>query len=249
MNCAANVTVYDAMYVALAETLACSLLTVHAMSAAAAGPRCPIDVIAGTRATRSGPDGGPSDDEKLAAMIAGLDADDVADLLLQAALEHDDVARAVRLAAADDGDRLQVLRQAVDASLRTRRFLDYWASSRWAADAAPVVDALRQEAERQQSKELVALIERGIGHLVKVLLTPTTRTARSARSPTTSSSSTPRCATPASPTRPRWRSGWCGSRSRTRTSSSSTPSATAPRSATTDSPPTAARWPSEPTGG
>jgi hypothetical protein len=114
---------------------------------------------------------GPPDDEKLAAMIAGLDPDDVADLLVRAALEHDDVARAVRLAAADDGDRLQVLRQAVDASLRTRRFLDYWASSRWAADAAPVVDALRQEAERQQSKELVALIERGIGHLVKVLLT------------------------------------------------------------------------------
>ena len=114
---------------------------------------------------------GPSDDEKLAAMIAGLDPDDVADLLVRAALEHDDVARAVRLAAADDGDRLQVLRQAVDGSLRTRRFLDYWASSRWAADAAPVVDALRQEAERQQSKELVALIERGIGHLVKVLLT------------------------------------------------------------------------------
>ena len=114
---------------------------------------------------------GPSDDQKLAAMIDGLHPDDVADLLMQAALEHDDVARAVRLAAADDGDRLQVLRQAVDASLRTRRFLDYWASSRWAADAAPVVDALRQEAERQQSKELVALIERGIGHLVKVLLT------------------------------------------------------------------------------
>ena len=114
---------------------------------------------------------GAPDDEKLAAMIARLDVDDVADLLVRAALEHDDVARAVRLAAADDGDRLQVLRQAVDASLRTRRFLDYWASSRWAADAAPVVDALRQEAERQQSKELVALIERGIGHLVKVLLT------------------------------------------------------------------------------
>jgi uncharacterized Zn finger protein len=114
---------------------------------------------------------GPPDDEKLAAMIAGLDPDDVADLLVRAALEHDDVARAVRLAAADDGDRLQVLRQAVDGSLRTRRFLDYWASSRWAADAAPVVDALRQEGERQQSKELVALIERGIGHLVKVLLT------------------------------------------------------------------------------
>ena len=35
---------------------------------------------------------GPPDDEKLAAMIAGLDPDDVADLLVRAALEHDDVA-------------------------------------------------------------------------------------------------------------------------------------------------------------
>ena len=58
--------------------------------------------------------GGVDGEAALAAMIAGLDPDDVADLLVQAALEHDDVARAVRLAAADDGDRLQVLRQAVD---------------------------------------------------------------------------------------------------------------------------------------
>jgi uncharacterized Zn finger protein len=114
---------------------------------------------------------GSPEDEDLAALVARLDVDDVAALLVGAALDHDDVARAVRLAAADDTDRLQVLRQAVDASLRTRRFLDYWASSRWAADAAPVVDALRQEVERQQSKELVALLERGIGHLVKVLHT------------------------------------------------------------------------------
>ena len=43
----ANVTAYDAMYVALAETLACSLLTVDAKLAAAPGPRCPIEVITG----------------------------------------------------------------------------------------------------------------------------------------------------------------------------------------------------------
>lgn len=161
----------DTLYVAVAETLACSLLTVDAKLAQ--GP----DRVARSKSSPAHDERGPplmagrSDDEKLAAMIDGLDPDDVADLLVRAALEHDDVARAVRLAAADDGDRLQVLRQAVDGSLRTRRFLDYWASSRWAADAAPVVVALRDEAERQQSKELVALLERGIGHLVKVLLT------------------------------------------------------------------------------
>ena len=43
----ANVTAYDAMYVALAETLAGSLLTVDAKLAAAPGPRCPIEVIIG----------------------------------------------------------------------------------------------------------------------------------------------------------------------------------------------------------
>jgi predicted nucleic acid-binding protein len=43
----ANVTAYDATYVALAETLACSLLTVDAKLAAAPGPRCPIEVITG----------------------------------------------------------------------------------------------------------------------------------------------------------------------------------------------------------
>jgi len=43
----ANVTAYDAMYAALAETLACSLLTVDAKLAATPGPRCPIEVITG----------------------------------------------------------------------------------------------------------------------------------------------------------------------------------------------------------
>ena len=109
-------------------------------------------------------------DDELAAVIAGLDAGDVAALLMRAALDHDDVARTVRLAAADDNDRLRVLREAVDGGLRTRRFLDYSESSRWAGDAASVIDALRREADRQASNGVVMLIERGIGHLVKVLL-------------------------------------------------------------------------------
>ena len=55
----------------------------------------------------------PPDDEKLAATIAGLDPDDVADLLVRAALEHDDVVprasellrtREPRGPRADDGD-------------------------------------------------------------------------------------------------------------------------------------------------
>jgi predicted nucleic acid-binding protein len=41
----ANVSAYDATYVALAEHLACSLLTADARLAAAPGPRCAITLL------------------------------------------------------------------------------------------------------------------------------------------------------------------------------------------------------------
>jgi len=41
----ANVTAYDAVYVALAEALGCELLTGDAKLGRAAGPRCPIRVL------------------------------------------------------------------------------------------------------------------------------------------------------------------------------------------------------------
>ncbi len=41
----ANVTVYDAAYVALAETLGCELLTADQRLAGASGPRCAIRVL------------------------------------------------------------------------------------------------------------------------------------------------------------------------------------------------------------
>jgi predicted nucleic acid-binding protein len=41
----ANVTVYDAAYVALAETLGCELLTADRRLANASGPRCTIRVL------------------------------------------------------------------------------------------------------------------------------------------------------------------------------------------------------------
>src|SRR5262249_21350178 len=113
---------------------------------------------------------GSGDEAALAALSAGLAPDDVVRLLLRAALDHVEVARSVRLAASSESERLAVLRTAVDRGWRTRRFLDYWASSRWAADAIPVVDALRLEARRRPSRELVVLIERAVGHLVRVLL-------------------------------------------------------------------------------
>jgi len=45
----ANVTAYDAMYVALAEALGCELLTADQRLAGATGPRCSIRVLSGQR--------------------------------------------------------------------------------------------------------------------------------------------------------------------------------------------------------
>jgi hypothetical protein len=103
-------------------------------------------------------------------VVDRLDDAAIRRLLVTAAESHDDVARAVRLAGADDADRLAVLVAAVDDRLRTRRHLDYWASTEWARDAAPVVDALAAEVDDRPSAELVGLLQRAAAHLVKVIL-------------------------------------------------------------------------------
>jgi predicted nucleic acid-binding protein len=41
-----NVSIYDAAYVALAEALGCSLITADRGLAQAAGPRCPVELLA-----------------------------------------------------------------------------------------------------------------------------------------------------------------------------------------------------------
>ncbi|MCU0309027.1 MAG: hypothetical protein MUE51_14930 [Thermoleophilia bacterium] len=103
-------------------------------------------------------------------LVESLPEEDVRRLLVAAAETHEDVARAVRLAAADDGERLAVLRAAVDDRLRLRRHLDYWGSSRWAEDAAPVVSALAAQVAAGPSPELVLLLQRAAGHLVKAIM-------------------------------------------------------------------------------
>ena len=103
-------------------------------------------------------------------LVRRLDADALSALLVRAAENHDDVARAVRLAAASPTERLGVLRREVDRGLRTRRFLGYRESAEWAQEAAPVVDALAQAVAVEPSLELVALLERAVGHVIKVIL-------------------------------------------------------------------------------
>ena len=113
-------------------------------------------------------DGGA--DDQLADSLGRLGDVKVRALLLKAAADHDDVARALRLAATASGDRIVSLKTEVDAALRTRRFLGYRESIEWARNAAPVVDELAKQAVVAPSPELLALVERAIGHVVKVIL-------------------------------------------------------------------------------
>lgn len=113
---------------------------------------------------------GRDTDEPIEQVVARLDDATARRVLATAAEGHQDVMRAVRLAAAGETDRIAVLKAAVDDGLRTRRHLDYWGSSSWAKDAAPVVDALAEEVSVAPSAELVVLLQRAAGHLVKVIL-------------------------------------------------------------------------------
>lgn len=65
---------------------------------------------------------------------------------------------------------LAAAREAVDRQLRTRRHLDYHATNAWAEDAGPTVAELRRMADTAPSLQLVELLQRGVGHLVKVML-------------------------------------------------------------------------------
>ena len=65
---------------------------------------------------------------------------------------------------------LSQLRIAIDTRLRTRRFLDYWESSEWAVEAAPVVDAIGEAVAARPSAEILGLVGRSVGHMVKVIL-------------------------------------------------------------------------------
>lgn len=113
---------------------------------------------------------GPSDGgEHWDEVVARLDEDVVRRVLTGAAERNEDVARAVRLAAAESSERITVLKAEVDRGLRTRRSLDYWQSSEWAVEASPIVDALGDAVVSEPTRELVALLERAVGHVVKVI--------------------------------------------------------------------------------
>ena len=102
-------------------------------------------------------------------LVESFTHEELVDVVLDAAERHDDVARAVRLAAARKAGDLGALRREVDRALRTRRFLDYWKSMEWAQAARPVVAELERAVRTAPSRELVELLQRAAGHVVKVL--------------------------------------------------------------------------------
>ncbi len=106
----------------------------------------------------------------LGEVVGDLSPEVLREIVASAADRHDDVERHVRLAAAREEGDLAELRAEVDRGLRTRRFLGYRESSDWARAARPVVDELRSVAASSPSRDLVVLVERAVGHVVKVIM-------------------------------------------------------------------------------
>lgn len=108
-------------------------------------------------------------DEPVDRLVESFTREQLVEVVVDAAERHEDVARTVRLAAArKDGD-LGVLRREVDGALRTRRFLDYGASMEWARAGRPVAAELGLAVRAAPSRELVELLQRALGHVVKVI--------------------------------------------------------------------------------
>jgi hypothetical protein len=109
-------------------------------------------------------------ERELGEIVRELAIEDLREVLLSASDRHADVERQIRLAASRTAGDLAGLRTEVDRGLGTRRFLGYRESSEWARGARPVVDELRLAAERAPSNDLVLLLERAVGRVVKVIL-------------------------------------------------------------------------------
>ena len=103
-------------------------------------------------------------------LIAGLTVDELREVVAAAVDRHADVERQVRLIAARGAGDLAQLRAEVDRGLRTRRFLDYGESAGWARAAQPIIAELEKAVEASPSRALVELLQRAVGHVVKVIM-------------------------------------------------------------------------------
>lgn len=119
----------------------------------------------------SGRSSGRRPERPLGDLIAGLSKDRLREVVSVAADASPEVERTVRLIAARAAGDLGQLRVEVDRALRTRRFLDYRASMDWARATRPVVTELERAVAGEPSMELVELLQRAVGHVVRVILT------------------------------------------------------------------------------
>src|SRR5215218_2689043 len=103
-------------------------------------------------------------------LIAGLTGDELREVVSAAVYRHADVERQVRLIAARGAGDLAQLRAEVDRGMRTRRFLDYGESAGWAHAAQPLVAELDNAVDAAPSRSLVELLQRAVGHVVKVIM-------------------------------------------------------------------------------
>jgi hypothetical protein len=111
-----------------------------------------------------------SKDGDLDALIEKLDPDDLRAIVRKAAEHHEEVAREIRLTANSGSGDLRQLRAEIDRGLRASQFLGYYQSRDWAHQVRPIVEEIRGAVKSSPSAELVALIERAIGRVVKVIL-------------------------------------------------------------------------------
>ena len=106
----------------------------------------------------------------LEAVTASLDSNDLRAIVGKAAEHHEEVARAVRLAASRGSGDLGQLRVEIDQGLRASRLLGHYESRNWAHEAQLIMEEIRNVVRSSPSAELVVLIERAIGRVVKVIL-------------------------------------------------------------------------------
>jgi hypothetical protein len=105
----------------------------------------------------------------LAADLSRLPSGRLVDLLVEIAASDPAVERRLRLTLQGDAGSTRELARAVDATLRTRRFLDYRESIAYAREAAPVVEALERAAEGPSARDVVPVVERALRHVLRVL--------------------------------------------------------------------------------
>src|SRR4051812_3887494 len=103
-------------------------------------------------------------------LIADMTVDELREVVSAAVDRHGDVERQMRLMAARGAGDLGQLRAEVDRGLRTRRFLDYGESAGWARAAQPIIAELGNAIDGSPSRSLVELLQRAVGHVVKVIM-------------------------------------------------------------------------------